>query len=311
MTGRENNLKLGCAFPLLVNRREKEEKKMTSVPELKERKVARGSKPITLLTAYDFASAVWAEAAQVDAVLVGDSLGMVIQGQSDTLSVTPEMITYHTKLVKSGIQTCVLIADFPFLIADQGWEQSINAAKSFIQAGAQAVKIEGAQAHRVDIIKRLIASGVPVMGHVGLTPQSVHQMGGYKVQGKDEQAAAQIKEDVIRLQDAGCFSIVLECIPAPLADELTSMLDIPTIGIGAGADCDGQVLVMHDVLNLLPGRKPKFVRPFLDGFELITSALKDYVHAVESGDFPRPEESYSATNKQSKQNKNVLYGGKG
>jgi 3-methyl-2-oxobutanoate hydroxymethyltransferase len=259
-----------------------------TIPDLAAMK-ARDEK-IVALTAYDACFARIMDDAGVDLVLVGDSLGMVVQGQSTTLPVTLGDMTYHTRCVARGIRRAVLAADMPFA-SYAGPAQAIDSAARLIRAGAHMVKIEGGR-KRVEIVRGLVDQNIPVCGHLGLLPQSVHQVGGYFVQGKDERAAQSILEDAMILQEAGVSLLVLECVPATLAGEITAALDIPTIGIGAGPGCGGQILVLYDMLGITPGKRPKFSRNFLQGVDDIPSAIRIYVDDVRSGRFPALDHSF-------------------
>ena len=247
---------------------------------------------LVMLTAYDAAMALLAEAAGVDILLVGDSVGNVCLGFENTLPVTMAMMNHHLEAVARTRPSALLVADMPYLSFHISPEETLRNAGGFIQRGAQAVKLEGG-ARRLPMIRALLGAEIPVMGHLGLTPQSVNPMGGHKVQGRQKTDAVRILEDAQRLQDAGCFSLVLEGIPADLAARVTETLDIPTIGIGAGPACSGQVLVFHDVLGLLPGPSPKFVRKYANGFHDLKAALMTWASDVRSGDFPDARESYS------------------
>jgi len=259
-----------------------------TIPDLAVMKVR--DEKIVALTAYDACFARIMDDAGVDLVLVGDSLGMVVQGQLTTLPVTLDDMIYHTRCVARGIRRAVLAADMPFA-SYSGPAQSIESAARLIRAGAHMVKIEGGR-KRVEIVRALVDQNIPVCGHLGLLPQSVHQVGGYRVQGKDERAAQEILEDAMILQEAGISLLVLECVPATLAGEITAALDVPTIGIGAGPGCAGQILVLYDMLGITPGKRPKFSRNFLQGVEDIPSAIRNYADDVRSGQFPALDHSF-------------------
>jgi 3-methyl-2-oxobutanoate hydroxymethyltransferase len=246
---------------------------------------------IAVVTAYDAASARLIAGTPVDCVLVGDSVMMVVHGEADTLGATPEIMALHTKAVARGAPGKFIVADMPFLSARKGPAYALDCAAALMRAGASAVKIEGVRGH-ADVIRHLAESGIPVMGHLGLLPQSVHAAGGFRVQARTAAAAAQLQEDAAALEAAGAFATVLECIPAKLAGAVTKALTIPTIGIGAGAQCDGQVLVWHDLLGLNPGFKPRFVRRFADADKVIQQGLTRYAHAVHGGKFPAAKESF-------------------
>lgn len=246
---------------------------------------------IAMLTCYDASFARLLDSCGVDCVLVGDSLGMVIQGHASTLPVTVEDIEYHVRAVMRGTQRAWLIADMPFG-SYQGTPQSaFDNAVRLMQAGAQMVKIEGG-AWLAPTVEFLVARGIPVCAHLGLTPQSVHALGGYRIQGKSDAAAEQLLSDALTLQAAGASMLVLELIPAALAGRVTRELRIPTIGIGAGTDCSGQVLVLHDMLDIFPGKKPRFVRNFMTGAPDIASAVRNFVQAVKARTFPAADETY-------------------
>jgi 3-methyl-2-oxobutanoate hydroxymethyltransferase len=244
-----------------------------------------------MLTCYDASFAALLDACGVDCVLVGDSLGMVIQGERSTLPVSLDHVAYHTRCVASALRAAWLIADMPFGSYQGGPPAALDAAVKLMQAGAQMVKLEGGQ-WLAPTISFLVERGIPVCAHLGLTPQSVHALGGYRIQGKTEDEAAQLKRDALAVQGAGAAMLVLELMPAAVATELTRMLSIPTIGIGAGNLCAGQVLVLHDMLDVFPGRKPRFVRNFMDGSPSIRAAIETYVTAVKERSFPGPEHAY-------------------
>ncbi len=246
---------------------------------------------IAMLTCYDASFAAACEVAGVDAMLIGDSLGMVLQGHDSTLPVTLDDIAYHTAAVKRGSQRPLIVADMPFGSFLQSPQQAYQNAVKLMVAGAQMVKLEGGVATAATT-EFLCQRGIPVCAHIGLTPQSVHQLGGYKVQGKGEQAAARLLADAKAQQEAGAALIVLEAIPQALAAELTRQLTIPTIGIGAAPDCAGQVLVLHDMLAIAPGRKARFVKNFMQGHDSVQQAIAAYVSAVKDGSFPGPEHCY-------------------
>jgi 3-methyl-2-oxobutanoate hydroxymethyltransferase len=251
---------------------------------------AAGAK-IVMVTAYDAWSARLLADAPVDCVLVGDSAMMVVHGDKDTLGATPEMMAMHTRAVARGAPNKFIVADMPFLAARKGETHALECAALLLRAGAHAVKIEGAQGH-THVIRHLVESGIPVMGHLGLTPQWVRGLGGFKVQARDAAGAGQLREDAAALEQAGAFALVLECIPSDVATEVTAMLRIPTIGIGAGSGCDGQVLVLHDLLGLNPDFKPRFARRFADGAALVRGGASEFAQAVRSGEFPAREEGF-------------------
>jgi 3-methyl-2-oxobutanoate hydroxymethyltransferase len=246
-----------------------------------------------MLTAYDFLSAKILDEAGIPVLLVGDSLGMVMLGHPTTLPVTMDDMLHHAKAVSRGARQALLVGDMPFMSYQASVEDAITNAGRFIQeAGMHAVKLEGG-GRVIEITKRLTEVGIPVMGHLGLTPQFVHQMGGFKVQGKTEKQAARIKADARALQDAGAFSLVLEGVPSKLAADITQQLSIPTIGIGAGPACDGQVLVFHDMVGLTTGKAPKFVKRYASLAEEISRAAGAFMDDVRTGKFPGPEHEYT------------------
>ncbi len=249
-----------------------------------------GSK-IAMLTGYDASFAALLENAGVESILVGDSLGNVLQGHDTTLPVTLADMVYHVGCVARGAKRAFLIGDLCFGSYQVNAEQAFRSAAQLMAAGAHMVKIEGG-ATFAPTTEFLVRRGIPVCAHLGLTPQSVHQLGGFRVQGRTADAAKQLIEDALALERAGAGLLVLEAIPATLAAEVTQSLSIPTIGIGAGRDCSGQVLVLHDLLGVFPGKKAKFVRNFMDGAASIQQAVENYVHAVKDGSFPGPEHSF-------------------
>ena len=251
----------------------------------------RGEK-LVMMTAYDYPQGRTADAAGVDVVLVGDSLAMVVLGHEDTLSVTVDEMLHHTKAVRRGVDRALLVADMPFGSFHLGVEATVANAVRFVkEAGAQAVKIEG---DRPELVAALTRAEIPVMAHLGLTPQSLHRLGGYKVQGRDTEARTEMLAAAHRLEDAGAFSLVLECVPTDLAAEVSAELAIPTIGIGAGAACDGQVLVYHDLLGIEERIAPRFVRRYAEVGVASREAITAFAADVRSGAFPADEESYGA-----------------
>jgi 3-methyl-2-oxobutanoate hydroxymethyltransferase len=255
------------------------------------RKKAEGKK-ITMLTAYDYPFAQIVDEAGIDIILVGDSLGMVVQGHETTLSVTMEEMLYHTRMVARAVKNALVIADMPFLSNRTGPSGMIKNAGRFIkEAGAAGVKLEGGAAV-ADQIREMVRAEIPVMAHVGMTPQSVHRFGGYKVQGRGDQDARRIIEDAAAVEEAGAFAVVLEAIPMGLARNITGRLKIPTIGIGAGPYCDGQVLVLHDLLGLFEKFTPKFAKRYAELRTASREAVRRYKEEVESGKFPTKDESY-------------------
>ncbi len=246
---------------------------------------------IAVLTCYDASFAALLDASGVDCLLVGDSLGMVLQGHDSTLPVTLEQVVYHTQCVARGAKRAFIAADLPFGSYQESPEQAFRSAAALMAAGAHMVKLEGG-VEFAETVRFIATRGIPVWAHIGLTPQFVHQLGGYRVQGKGAEAEARLIADARALQDAGAGMMLLEAIPAALATRVTAELRIPTIGIGAGVDCSGQVLVLHDMLNVFPGRKARFVRNFMDGAGSIGEAVKRYVDAVRDSSFPGPEHSF-------------------
>ncbi len=261
-----------------------------TIPSLQQKKLLR--QPITCVTAYDYASARLIDEAGLDLILVGDSLAMVMQGQADTLAITLDEMLLYTRGVRRAVQRALLVADMPFGSYQVDDREGVANALRFVkEAGAEAVKVEGG-ANRASLVRRLTDAEIPVMGHIGLTPQSVHRMGGYKVQGKTLAAVDKLRADALALEEAGCFAIVLEGMPRELGTILTTELKIPTIGIGAGPDCDGQILVLHDMLSLTFAPPAKFVRRYADIGASITQAIEEYRQDVEARSFPTEEESY-------------------
>ncbi len=269
--------------------------KRVTVPALR---AMKSQQRIGVLTAYDFPSAKIADAAGTDVILVGDSLGMVVLGYPDTLSVTVEDMLHHTRAVARGVTRALVVGDMPYLSYHVSIEESVRNAGRFIQAGAQAVKVEGGKPSRIRTIEAILDAEVPVMGHIGLTPQSVNAIGGFKLQGKNAEDARRLIEEAEALDRAGCFALVLECVPAELAAFITGRISIPTIGIGAGPRCDGQVLVLHDLLGLYQGTSPKFVRKYADLGAEMQSALEHYLRDVREGTFPTEAESFHGTSEE-------------
>lgn len=246
---------------------------------------------IVMVTAYDAWSAKLLAESPVDCLLVGDSAMMVIHGQRDTLGATMDLMVMHTHAVAKGAPEKFIVTDMPFLAVRKGAAHALDCAARLLGAGAHAVKIEGLKGHRY-VVSHLVESGIPVMGHLGLLPQSVHAVGGYRVQARDAAAAAQLRKDALAFEKAGAFAVVLECIPQKLAREVSQQVRIPTIGIGAGAGCDGQVLVLHDLLGFDPKFQPRFVRRFADGAALVKTGVAAYATAVRAGKFPAAKESF-------------------
>jgi 3-methyl-2-oxobutanoate hydroxymethyltransferase len=261
-----------------------------TVPSLLEKKLLR--QPITALTAYDYASARLVDEAGLDIVLVGDSLAMVMQGHENTLAVKMDEMLLYTRGVRRAVRRALLVADMPFGSYQTDEREGVANAVRFVkEAGAEAVKLEGGS-ERKGLVRRIVDAEIPVMGHIGLTPQSVHRMGGYKVQGKTMEAIDELRTDALALEDAGCFALVLEGVPRELARIVTEELQIPTIGIGAGPDCDGQILVLHDMMTMTFSPAAKFVRRYADVGGVMREALQEYRRDVEARTFPSDAESY-------------------
>jgi len=254
-------------------------------------KKKKNHEKISLITCYDYTSARILSETTVDCLLVGDSLAMTMHGYKDTLSATLAMMSLHTSAVSRGANNKFIISDLPFLSYRKSLSKSISAAQTLMQAGAHALKLEGATGN-LKLIQHLVESGIPVMGHLGLTPQFVNILGGYRVQGKTQESTLRLKEDALRMQEAGCFSLVLECVPTMLAKEITDSLAIPTIGIGAGPNTNGQVLVFQDLLGLNMDFQPKFVKNFSNGHELFKTGIESFISAIQSGAFPQNEHCY-------------------
>jgi 3-methyl-2-oxobutanoate hydroxymethyltransferase len=264
--------------------------KKTTVETILKKK-SNGEK-ITMLTAYDYPFARIVDEAGVDMVLVGDSLAMVVQGLENTLPVTMDEMIYHTKMVSRATERAMVVADMPFMSYQVSVAEAVKNAGRFLkEAGAEAVKIEGGS-EVVDRVRAMVSSDIPVVAHIGLTPQAIHRMGGYKVQGKTEEQRKKLMKDALALQEAGAFCMILEAIPMDLAKEITEALSIPTIGIGAGPYCDGQVLVIHDLLGLFERFVPKFVRRYANLKEESLRAIKAYIEDVKQGRFPSEKESF-------------------
>lgn len=255
-------------------------------------KAKQDGRKLSMLTAYDYSIAKTMDDAGIDGVLVGDSLGMVMLGHKTTLPVTMEDMIRHTKAVARGVESALLVADLPFMSYQTSvYDAVVNSGRLVKEGGAEAVKIEGG-ATVCEHIRAIVDASIPVMGHLGLTPQSVNAFGGFKVQGKNEAAAREILEAAKKVEEAGAFSIVLECIPAKLAELITESVGIPTIGIGAGKHCDGQVLVWQDMLGLFPGHTPKFVKKYAELGEQMRQAFADYIREVQEGAYPGEEHSF-------------------
>jgi 3-methyl-2-oxobutanoate hydroxymethyltransferase len=263
--------------------------KKVTVPDII---AAKGQRKLTMVTAYDYATAVWVDRSGIDMILVGDSLAMVMLGHEDTLSVGMDEMIHHTRAVTRAVKRALVIGDMPFLSYQASVEQAVINAGRFLKEGrAQAVKLEGG-ASVIEQVRAIVKAGIPVQGHLGLTPQSIAQLGGFKVQGKDAETAKRLIDDALALADAGCFSIVLELIPAPIAERITEAVPVPTIGIGAGPKCDGQVLVFHDMVGLFDRFVPRFVKQYVHLGQQIVEALQQYKREVEEGVFPGPEHSF-------------------
>ena len=261
-----------------------------TISTIQDKKLRR--EPITCLTAYDYATSRLVDEAGIDMILVGDSLAMVVLGYENTLPVTVDEMLHHTRAVRRGVRRALVIADMPYASYHVSEKDSLRNATRFVkEAGAEAVKLEGGE-KRADLVRRLIDAEIPVMGHIGLTPQSVHRMGGFKVQGKTLAAVEQLMRDAVALDRAGIFSLVLEGIPREVAAMITAEISAPTIGIGAGPDCDGQVLVLHDILNLTFAPPAKFVRRYGDVGAVIGDAARSFKEDVEAGRYPAESESY-------------------
>ncbi len=255
-------------------------------------KMKRGGQRIPMVTAYDATFARWLERAGIPMILVGDSLGMVVQGYETTLQVTLDEMIYHTRMVVRGTQKALVITDLPFMSYNISLEQALTSAgRAIKEGGATAVKLEGG-VRSADAISRIVAAGIPVMGHIGLTPQSVYQLGGFRLQGKDAESAARLIDDALTVESAGAFSIVLETIPAPLAQTITEKLHIPTIGIGAGPFCDGQVQVFPDLVGMFDEFVPRHAKQYAHVGETILDAVKSYIAEVQSGAFPDSAHSF-------------------
>jgi 3-methyl-2-oxobutanoate hydroxymethyltransferase len=256
-----------------------------------DRKKKTGEK-ITMLTAYDYPMARIIDSAGIDSILVGDSVGMVMLGYENTVSVTMDEMIHHAKAVRKGAKKAFLIGDMPFMSYQASNEDAIRNAGRFVQeAGCEAVKVEGGK-EITPRVKAIIAAGIPVLGHIGLTPQSINKLGGYRVQGRDADTASVLMEDAVELQKAGCFAVILECVPKELAKKVTQKLHVPTIGIGAGVHCDGQILVTHDIIGYFEKFTPKFAKKYADVGKIITEAVTAYKKETEQGEFPDDEHSF-------------------
>lgn len=261
-----------------------------TILEFQEKK--RKGEKISMMTCYDFSFARILDQSPVDCLLVGDSAAMVMHGHNTTLNVETETMALHVSAVARGAPSKLIIGDLPFLSYRKDFASNVRAAEVLMKAGAHALKLEGADGN-LELVRHLVESGVPVMGHLGLTPQSIHQLGGFRVQGREERAQKRLLEQSRQLEEAGCFGLVLECVPSSIASEVAKALHIPVIGIGAGAQVDGQVLVLQDMLGMNPGFKPKFLRRYAQLFENVAQAAKEFHEDVRSGQFPSEQESYS------------------
>ena len=277
--------------------------KRVTVPSIR---AMKSQQRIGMLTAYDYPSARAADSAGADIILVGDSLGMVVLGYPDTLSVTVDDMIHHTRAVVRGASRSLIVGDMPYLSYHINAEETLRNAGRFIHAGAHAVKIEGGKPSRIRMIEALIEAEIPVMGHIGLTPQSVNALGGFKVQGKGAEDARRLIDEAMAVEAAGCFALVLECVPAELASFITERVSIPTIGIGAGPSCDGQVLVFHDVLGMYDGMKPKFVRRYAELGDAMQKALAAFLDDVRAGRFP--DETSESFHSGTREDLDRLYG---
>jgi len=267
------------------------DRKKVGIPDLMNKK--REGRKITMLTAYDYPVAKLVDDAGIDMILVGDSLGMVVLGYDSTVPVTMDEMIHHCKAARRGTKYAFLVGDMPFMSFQVSVEEAVRNAGRFLkEAGCDAIKLETAEPRVLEVTKAIIEAGIPVLGHLGLTPQSATKLGGLKVQGKDAQAAQKIIDSAVALEQAGCFAVVLECIPDKLAKIITEKLAIPTIGIGAGKDCDGQVLVINDMIGLFERFLPKFVKQYVKVAPQISSAIRQYKDEVEAGTFPGAEHTF-------------------
>ena len=261
-----------------------------TIPEIKNKK-AEGKK-ISMITAYDFVSGKIVDEAGVDIILVGDSLGMVVLGYKNTLRVTVDNIIYHMGAVRRAVKKALLIGDMPFLSFTIGIKDALlNAGRMMREGGAEAVKIEGGE-EVCDVVEAMVKAKIPVMGHIGLTPQSIMQLGGFKIQGRENKEVEKLIKNAKALEQAGCFAIVIEVVPEEVGKKITESVNIPTIGIGAGKFCDGQVLVFHDVVGLYMGKTPKLAKKYVNGAEIFSDAVKKYIKEIEEGAFPSEENIY-------------------
>jgi 3-methyl-2-oxobutanoate hydroxymethyltransferase len=281
----------GCPICFGTSGLIKEGKMRTTITQIKDMK-QKGQK-VPMLTAYDYATAKLVDQVGIPLILVGDSLGMVVLGYESTIPVTMDEMLHHTKAVVRGTSQALIIGDMPFMTYHASIGEALHNAARFIQeGGAQAVKLEGGEA-MAETVRRIVECGMPVMGHIGLTPQSVHQLGGFKVQGKTQEAAIRLVKDACALEEAGAFAIVLEAVPTPLAKLITKKVGIPTIGIGAGPFCDGQVQVVSDLLGLFTDFVPKHAKQYAKLSDIIKQAVGDYINEVQAGTFPTDKQSYA------------------
>ena len=258
----------------------------------------KDGRKITMITGYDYPMALLEDKAGFDIILVGDSLGMTVLGYDNTIPVTMEEMIHHTKAVSRGAKYALILGDMPFMSYNTSEREAIiNAGRFMKEAGADAVKLEGGVSVK-EIVKAIVRAGIPVMGHIGLTPQTISMLGGFKVQGKDAEAAQRIVDDAVSLEDAGAFAVILEAIPAPISKRITERLKIPTIGIGAGIHCDGQVMVVHDMLGLFDRFTPKFVKRYVNLSELILKAFESYKDDIQKGAFPTDQHSFHIDEKE-------------
>jgi 3-methyl-2-oxobutanoate hydroxymethyltransferase len=273
--------------------RESVSAKKVTILNLREKK--ESGEPITMLTAYDYPTGLLVDQAGIDVILVGDSLAMVVLGHENTVSVTMEEMLHHCRAVARGAKRPLLVGDMPFMSYQADVREAIRNAGRFLKEGSMdVVKLEGGR-DMAPVVKAIVDAGIPVMGHIGLTPQTISKLGGYRVQGRDVATAKGLIDDALALEEAGAFSLILEAIPSPVARLITERVSIPTIGIGAGPDCDGQVLVIHDLIGLFDRFVPKFVKQYADVFSTIVEALESYRDDVIAGSFPAPEHQYSMT----------------
>jgi 3-methyl-2-oxobutanoate hydroxymethyltransferase len=285
----------GNAIIKVLKEEKMERKKITPVDI---QAMKKEGKKITMLTAYDYPLALLEDRAGIDIILVGDSVGMTVLGYQNTLPVTMDEMIHHTKAVTRGAKYALIIGDMPFMSYNTSERDAIlNAGRFMKEGGADAVKLEGGVSVK-DIVKALVKAGIPVMGHIGLTPQTISMLGGFKVQGKDAEGAQKIIDDALQLEEAGAFSVLLEAVPAPIAKMVTERLTVPTIGIGAGIHCDGQVLVVHDMLGLFDRFTPKFAKRYVNLSELILKAFESYRGEVSKGTFPTDQHSFHIDEKE-------------